>query len=524
MPPTPARIAAIVPGLLMGLAAPATAQTHDASLRDPVPSSGLMAKLHARPAVGSPVQNQTFARHAEFYLDLTLHNTTEQPLAIPTSGHQGQPSMHAIVLRMVDPGGVERVLNLGAATAEPGGAPSVLQPDRKTHRVFDLIEATQTQHWPWWEGVGFPPGTYRVRLEFSPPPGPGTWSGTVHTNEIVFQIVEGGVYPTYAPEGRKEVLHRANNGQPTHVAWLDARGRCTVERLYRAAGSNGKSHLLAEIVHATPAAFGGWKIAYESIDFGGGSSTSRQTVEPDGHRPTAHVRTWSPAWQDGAEQNFAFDLIDGVRHGTYTAWAKGRRTVGDYDRGQRTGVWITTMHEVPIVAQHYDQDERHGSRMEWHRDGARHQRMNYHRGELDGVLEAWTASGTRTRLEHWQHGEKHGTFATWSRQGTPQTLHQYDRDQPSGTWRQYDPAGALLTEGTYRNGHPWSGTFYHRDQSAAQRGATITEFENGRLQASRKLTRSNTQLPRPRPPAPQRQQRSPTRHGPSRRPPQHRAR
>ena len=466
-------IAAVI--LVVGLAAPAFAQKRKDQWCAPV--RGLQARLWMRgPTPG------VFSREKPLHVQFQLRNAGETPVTLPNSGYVASPSLLAVTLHLTDPCGVERELDLGTTTPEtPRTGACEIAPGRAKARTLDLGTLTQSQHWDWWQGVGLPAGAYELAFTFrvERPVGPFGWHGAIRTNTVAFTVAEGSVYPEYQPDGEVEILSRGPDGLPTHVAWRKG-GGVVRERLISDGMSGWPRHLIADIVHAALGKAAPWTSATETFEMGG-ATAQLFLPRPDGHRPTALVRTWGFPVYSGAVGVLTARYVDGRLHGPFEGRYRRHTMRGEYIEGRREGTWVTRSGDAVVSQQQYRDGVLHGASTGWHRTGVLRHEAFYRHGALHGAERRWSPRATLLEVGHWTDGRRDGRFESWYRDGTPRRVSSYANGVKTGTWRWYRKDGTLAAEGAWKNGAPWSGTFYWPNRSRALRPATITRYEDGQL-------------------------------------------
>lgn len=159
----------------------------------------------------------------------------------------------------------------------------------------------------------------------------------------------------------------------------------------------------------------------------------RQGVRP----PEGFTGTWR-TWHKNGKPQCERPLVNGVDHGTCKEWdVNGKRiATGTYRNGKKIdGSFRNWYYRDGDIAKHcYNVETLRASK-------------------CDGPCTDWTADG-RKLVE--------GRFAG---------------DKRHGVWKWWNGRGQLIADGTYKNGHPWSGSFVVG--SGAQR--RVVEYEAGKI-------------------------------------------
>jgi antitoxin component YwqK of YwqJK toxin-antitoxin module len=189
------------------------------------------------------------------------------------------------------------------------------------------------------------------------------------------------------------------------------------------------------------------------------------------------------------------ELPDGTRHGGYVEWHAtqpgGERiaSIGQHERGQRNGVWISYHQSGKKKAeQTYKAGKLHGMQGTywpggeresdgWYREGVPNgtftaydgtggsggstvvrdgtgtialvhengaKRLEYHlvEGKRDGVETTYAAAGHKLSETTYRVGERHGPFTRWSAAGQVIERGTYASDMKEGNWIEFDDDGA----------------------------------------------------------------------------------
>jgi len=115
----------------------------------------------------------------------------------------------------------------------------------------------------------------------------------------------------------------------------------------------------------------------------------------------------------------------GVEHGPSTTFhPNGKRAEqGEFERGQRVGVWTT-----------------------WHPNGQMASNGPYANGQPDGVWWFWSPSGSPSELGQLVAGSRVGMWLSWSKDAGP--------DASPRAFRVFDEQGKVTTRGGFRDGKP----------------------------------------------------------------------
>jgi len=139
--------------------------------------------------------------------------------------------------------------------------------------------------------------------------------------------------------------------------------------------------------------------------------------------------------------------------------------------------------------QEYQVEIWHGLATGYHNNGQKSWECRYVNGQRDGEFRAWADNGQLTMQATVVMGRVHGLSTEWSgNHGRKMRELTYEQGQLQGRSRTWDMEGELLTDGLFRAGQPWEGSFPLLD-AASQGRWVIRHFEAGKQVREENLTR-----------------------------------
>lgn len=183
---------------------------------------------------------------------------------------------------------------------------------------------------------------------------------------------------------------------------------------------------------------------------------------------------------------------DGLLHGrSLHKYASGSRAEGEYQNGEKEGLWL-------IIKG----------------DGAT-EKLSYHAGEYHGLYQRFDADGELTDVIHFQNGKKHG-LADYTEPTGNRVVSQFYQGEPDGDYLETKDDGRIVHQGQYQRGKP-EGVHYHfagtgqmlkkqMYQSGKAHGEWIEvgyggmlvvrkQYENGRLISETDVSRDSESTP-----------------------------
>ncbi len=194
----------------------------------------------------------------------------------------------------------------------------------------------------------------------------------------------------------------------------------------------------------------------------------------------------------------------GQKHGNYRRnfpdslddeLGKVPQVVGQYDSGQRVGVWTHFNQFREVVAQgeyqaderqgpwhfwraggmpmevgEYDQGLRSGTWQGYFGNGLPQWRGSYAQDRRDGAWQEWWPTGQVRTNSNYQAGERDGDYEAFFESGGPAESGQYANDRQVGDWEGYWNNGNLSYQGSYVDGFrhgSWTWFDRHGDMEAA---------------------------------------------------------
>jgi hypothetical protein len=139
-----------------------------------------------------------------------------------------------------------------------------------------------------------------------------------------------------------------------------------------------------------------------------------------------------------------------------------------------TGDWKYVYHNgrlQQVIA--YRKGVLHGPNKRYYITGHPLEVGTYKDGKTHGLWKSWHPNRVLKSQRTFKKGDLHGVSKSWDRWGTVTEQHHTDGQiTHSKTW---DSAGKIVTDGTYKDGKPWSGRFIETKQYR------VVIYESGKL-------------------------------------------
>lgn len=178
----------------------------------------------------------------------------------------------------------------------------------------------------------------------------------------------------------------------------------------------------------------------------------------------------------------------GVRHGHYLeSWPGGKKKrEGEYRDGQRQGLWTSWYDDGQTESiGSYKEGKSHGHSVVYYPNGKKQEEGEYREDEQDGLWTTWYDNGQKKVEARFVANRPVGRTVSWYESGQKKSEQEYDAQhketghwlycfkngqlqgegdykngQLHGVWREWDAAGKLLREKTYRDGEVISEKVY----------------------------------------------------------------
>lgn len=173
-----------------------------------------------------------------------------------------------------------------------------------------------------------------------------------------------------------------------------------------------------------------------------------------------------------------------VRHGAYQSWhANGQqRTVGNYDHGQKVGLWTTKSEQGQLIEwQDYENGLEHGLYVSYHATKNKKCEGRYARGKREGSWRWWYADAMLREIGDYTDGLKQGEWLLYSEVGQKKREASYLDGVLNGRYIEWGDNGLRRLEGQYRDGVK-EGTWTTWDEMGQI--ASTEAFESGRSAAA----------------------------------------
>lgn len=165
-------------------------------------------------------------------------------------------------------------------------------------------------------------------------------------------------------------------------------------------------------------------------------------------------------WYSGGQQWISGKYQNGKRIGTWKLWDIGGwlREEGTYQNGVPHGTWTrwTQAGEILGTTEFINGS---GKYREWDDQDRLKGEVEIANGRRHGFTRYWYPDGTKWSEDEYANGELHGLATAYDHSGRLRLRQEYDKGRPSGTWTAWDEDGGGESYVTYKDGHPWSGSF-----------------------------------------------------------------
>lgn len=106
-----------------------------------------------------------------------------------------------------------------------------------------------------------------------------------------------------------------------------------------------------------------------------------------------------------------------------------KRTEGQYDHGNKIGVWTT-----------------------WYENGHKKGQMDWVKGNPEGTVYEWYESGQQKNVGHWKNAGRDGLSTWWYANGQKEKEVTYIGGEPNGVWTYWDSTGAIAKKQYWDHG------------------------------------------------------------------------